>query len=63
MKRKKKKFLYNTEIHGILESLQERVSQQNDPVHGSSRKMQMAKEEGEGYAEGVNGLRAIEDRL
>lgn len=55
MKRKKKKFLYNTEIHG--------VSQQNDPVHGSSRKMQMAKEEGEGYAEGVNGLRAIEDRL
>lgn len=62
MKRKKKKFLYNTEIHGILESLQERVSQQNDPVHGSSCKMQMA-EEGEGYAEGVNGLRAIEDRL
>lgn len=59
MKRKKKKFLYNTEIHGC----EERVSQQNDPVHGSSRKMQMTKEEGEGYAEGVNGLRAIEDRL
>lgn len=54
MKRKKKKFLYNTEIHGTGLAAE----------WSSSRIVaQDANGEGGGGGVRVNGLRAIEDRL